>query len=126
MDQCHRAVKPFFALFVGSVAAFCVLSANGGSTPPRHAPPVVSLDSAADWRVAFDPANVGRDETWWLKARPEAKPVRVPGTYQEVLPGCHGVAWYWREAVFPAAALADLPTDFDAQLRRMGMRDSDK
>lgn len=62
---------------------------------------VVSLDRAAEWRVATDPKNVGREEQWWREARPEARSVRVPGVYQEGWPGCHGVAWYWLDVTFP-------------------------
>jgi hypothetical protein len=69
--------------------------------------PVVSLDGAAEWRVAVDPQNVGRQERWWKHMRPEAKPIRVPGTIQEVLPGCHGVAWYWRDVTLPVHPQAD-------------------
>lgn len=68
---------------------------------------LISLDSPSDWRVAVDPANVGRAEKWWEQPRPEAKPVCVPGVYQEVWPGCHGAAWYWRDAVFPAKSDSD-------------------
>lgn len=68
---------------------------------------IVCLDGAADWRVAFDPKNVGREEKWWQQPQPTAKCVRVPGVYQEVLPECHGVAWYWRDVVFPACGLSD-------------------
>ena len=82
-------------LTVGAIALLSVLSKCSAST-------VVSLDGAADWRVAFDPKNAGLEEHWWQQARPEAKPVRVPGVYQEVWPECHGVAWYWREVTFPA------------------------
>jgi Glycosyl hydrolases family 2, sugar binding domain/Glycosyl hydrolases family 2, TIM barrel domain/Glycosyl hydrolases family 2 len=61
---------------------------------------VLSLEGN-DWVVAADPNNVGRNEAWWKQARPEAKPVRVPGIFQEALPGYHGVAWYWREFTPP-------------------------
>jgi hypothetical protein len=69
--------------------------------------PVVSLDGLTEWRVAPDAQNVGREEQWWQRVRPEAKPIRVPGTIQEILPGCHGVAWYWREVKFPVHPQAD-------------------
>ena len=72
----------------------CALTSSAAST-------AVSLDGPAEWRVAVDPKNAGREEKWWQQARPEAKPVRVPGVYQEVWPGCHGVAWYWRDVTFP-------------------------
>ncbi len=54
-----------------------------------------------DWVVAADPKNAGRGEGWWKGARPEARPVRVPGILQEALPGYHGVAWCWREFTPP-------------------------
>jgi len=61
---------------------------------------VLSLDGK-NWVVAADPGNAGRSEAWWKGAKPDAKPVRVPGVFQEALPGYHGVAWYWREFVAP-------------------------
>ncbi len=67
----------------------------------------ITLDGDAEWRVAVDPNNTGREEKWWQQARPEAKPVRVPGVYQEVWPGCHGVAWYWRDVTVPVNPQAD-------------------
>jgi len=68
---------------------------------------VISLDGAADWLVAFDAKNVGRKENWQRQPRPDAKRVRVPGAYQDALPGCHGVAWYWRDVTFPVHPQAD-------------------
>jgi hypothetical protein len=68
---------------------------------------VISLDGPADWLVAFDANNVGRGENWQRQPRPEAKKVRVPGAYQDALPGCHGVAWYWREVLVPTHPQAD-------------------
>ena len=61
-----------------------------------------SLDG--EWLVAADAKNVGRDEKWWLKPAADAKGVRVPGIFQEVLTGYHGVAWYWRDVKIPANA----------------------
>ena len=43
---------------------------------------VLSLDGK-DWVVAADPNNSGRSEVWRKAARPDAKPVRVPGIFQE-------------------------------------------
>jgi hypothetical protein len=54
-----------------------------------------------DWKVAPDPKNVGREQSWWEKPAEGAKPVRVPGILQEALPGYHGVAWYWHEFIAP-------------------------
>ncbi len=47
------------------------------------------------WRIAADPGNVGRVEGWWRAPRPEAVDAPVPGIIQQVLPGYHGVVWYW-------------------------------
>ena len=57
---------------------------------------VMSLDGGS-WRIAADPKNVGRQEAWFAAPRPEAKPTKVPWIIQDVFPGYHGVAWYWRE-----------------------------
>lgn len=61
---------------------------------------VVSLDGPA-WLLATDPKNVGRDQKWWEKPAADAKVARVPGIIQQVIPGYHGVAWYWREFTPP-------------------------
>ncbi|MBI2298508.1 MAG: hypothetical protein HYU66_06065, partial [Armatimonadetes bacterium] len=61
---------------------------------------VVSLDG--DWLLATDPANVGREERWFSRPLPDARPSRVPWIIQDAFPGYHGVAWYQRD--FAAAA----------------------
>ncbi len=71
---------------------------------PRAAPisgRVLSLDAKDRWLVAADPANAGIRESWWKAPRPDARPIRVPGTMQEVLGDYHGVAWYWLELSIP-------------------------
>jgi len=65
---------------------------------------VVSLDG--DWLLATDPQNAGREEAWFARPRPEARTTRVPWIIQELFPGYHGVAWYWRDFVAPASAPA--------------------
>ncbi len=92
--------------------AFAVLpastsSSNAAENAVTKGPTVISLDGTADWLVAFDAKNVGRSENWQRQPRPDAKKVRVPGIYQEALPGCHGVAWYWRDVTFPVHPQAD-------------------
>jgi hypothetical protein len=82
-----------------SAAGHCRAVFADDSGPPSA---VISLDGPSDWLVAFDVKNVGRTENWQHAPRPDAKRVRVPGVYQEALPGCHGVAWYWRDVTFPA------------------------
>jgi hypothetical protein len=60
----------------------------------------VSLDGP-DWLLAADATDVGWDERWWQVPRSEAARARVPRVIQDVLPGYHGVAWYWREVTTP-------------------------
>lgn len=67
---------------------------------------ILSLEGN-DWLVAADPNNTGRGEAWWKSPRPDAKPIRVPGIFQEALPGCHGVAWYWRQFTPPQKPFPD-------------------
>ena len=61
----------------------------------------ITLDGP-DWRIATDPDNKGRDEKWFAAPRPEAKPTPVPWVIQNIFPGYHGVAWYWRTFKAPA------------------------
>lgn len=68
---------------------------------------VWSLDSPDQWVLSADPANVGKEESWWTGPRPDAKPARVPGSIQETLGEYHGVAWYWRTVKVPRHPLAD-------------------
>ena len=49
------------------------------------------------WLLVTDPNNVGREQKWFARPSREAKPARVPGIFQEVFTGYHGVVWYWRE-----------------------------
>ena len=62
--------------------------------------PVTLLDGS--WLLVTDPNNVGREQKWYTRPSPEAKPARVPGIFQEVFPAYHGVVWYWREFTPPA------------------------
>ena len=50
------------------------------------------------------PKNIGREQNWWEKPAAEAKAANVPCTIEEVFPGYHGVAWYWRKVDLPAIA----------------------
>ena len=67
----------------------------------RRSAAVVSLDGPS-WLLAPDPKNVGREQKWWEKPAADAKAANVPCTIEEVFPGCHGVAWYWRDFTAPA------------------------
>jgi len=60
----------------------------------------VSLDG--QWMLAPDSDNRGRAEQWCNGPVEGARPTPVPWIIQEVFPGYHGVAWYWREFNAPA------------------------
>lgn len=84
-------------ILVGLIALAATRMLGAESRTPTA---VVSLEDGG-WVVAADPHNVGREEAWWRTPVAGAKPVRVPGIFQEALPGYHGVAWYWREFESP-------------------------
>lgn len=65
--------------------------------------PVLPLDGA-EWQVAMDPHNSGREWEWFQGPTSETRPARVPSVIQDVFPDYHGVAWYWREFNAPANA----------------------
>ena len=76
------------------------------SVPRVSASPVMSLSGI--WQIATDPKNRGREEKWFEGARPSAaRDTRVPSIIQEVFPGYHGVAWYWRTFSVPKHPSAD-------------------
>ncbi|MBN2292761.1 MAG: hypothetical protein JXM70_10070 [Pirellulales bacterium] len=56
---------------------------------------IIPLDGEG-WLLSVDPKNVGQKEGWFNAPRPDAKPTKVPWIIQDVFPGYHGVAWYWR------------------------------
>ncbi len=87
---------------IASVVAFCVLFPSLGGAAARPATSRVMCLDGENWRLATDPRNVGREQSWYQASRPEAKPAKVPWIIQEAFPGYHGVAWYWREFVAPA------------------------
>lgn len=82
------------------------ISADQTNAQAEHSAAVVSLNGPM-WSLAPDPKNEGRDQKWWEKPVAGAKTADVPCTIQEVFPGCHGVAWYWREFTAPANPHAD-------------------
>ena len=53
------------------------------------------------WRILIDPDNRGREQRWFDCAQPAAAAAPVPGIIQQVFPGYHGVAWYWRSFRLP-------------------------
>ncbi|MFA5203820.1 MAG: sugar-binding domain-containing protein, partial [Lentisphaeria bacterium] len=57
------------------------------------------------WKLALDPANLGRRDGWFAAVGADAQAAPVPGIIQQVFPGCFGVAWYWTTfTVRPVAA----------------------
>ena len=68
-----------------------------GAAEAQPVPPLsVSLDGA-DWMIATDAKNEGREQRWFEAPRADAKKTTVPWIIQDAFPGYHGVAWYWRE-----------------------------
>src|ERR1700690_1906539 len=82
---------------IGVAGSLAAAPAKLGS---QSATPVISLDGT--WLLATDPRNEGREQQWFTQTKPDAKPARVPGIFQEVFPAYHGVVWYWREFTPPA------------------------
>ena len=73
----------------------CFVASTTASTQPAFAPATITLDGP-DWFLATDPQDVGKDQSWWIKARADAAITRVPWIIQDRFPGYHGVAWYWK------------------------------
>ena len=61
---------------------------------------VISLDGGG-WFLSADPGNVGREQKWWEKPRPDAKATKIPSIQDR------GVAWYWRDVEVPANPCPD-------------------
>ena len=71
--------------------------------PSPH--PIGLQPLSGSWRIALDPGDTGRGERWFLgEPGGERQDTLVPGSIQQVFPGQHGVAWYWR--TFAPARLA--------------------
>lgn len=84
-----------------AMSVMVIFTASVGAETLTLPTTFLSLEGS-DWTIAADPDNTGKEKKWWTGPRPEAVPVRVPGIFQEALPGYHGVAWYWREFTPPA------------------------
>lgn len=76
-----------------SLLPWSALSATDVTAPVTSR--TVSLDGPM-WQLAADPQNEGRQQAWFREPRPEAKATKVPWIIQDIFPGYHGVAWYWR------------------------------
>ena len=61
------------------------------------------LDLNGTWQFIHDPEDVGWKERWFTEP-PQGKEIHdvpVPGIWQEVLPGVHGVGWYFLTWLVP-------------------------
>src|SRR5688572_5590884 len=71
------------------------------------------------WHLASDPDNRGRADQWFAMGPVgSAQETPVPSIIQQILPGYHGVAWYWHRFTPPRAAGAG-----ERCLLRFGMVD---
>ncbi len=79
-----------------------VKSAPAPKTVIQGSLPTETLSLDGDqWKIATDPKNVGREEKWFNAPTADAKPTKVPWIIQDIFPGYHGLAWYWREFSAP-------------------------
>lgn len=60
---------------------------------------ICSILDGADWLLAIDPDNVGKDQKWYNVPQADARPITVPNVIQETFPRYHGVAWYWKDFI---------------------------
>ena len=57
-----------------------------------------TLSLNGTWKIAFDPENVGKEQTWQSDfPLHQAEDLKVPGVWEQIRPGYDGVAWYRRE-----------------------------
>lgn len=83
--------------WIGRVMIMCCCFV---ASAPAFEPATITLDGA-DWFLATDPQDVGKDQSWWIEARAGAAITRVPWVIQDRFPGYHGVAWYWKPFIAP-------------------------
>lgn len=62
----------------------------------EHMTEVLPLDGDA-WFIATDHGNEGVSKKWFDFPVKDAKPTKAPWVIQDIFPGYHGVAWYWRK-----------------------------
>ena len=87
-------IKPCVVTFAGEENKIVI------ENTPAAATIVFPLDGA-DWLLAIDPDNEGRDKEWYRGPVAGAKATKVPWVIQDAFPDYHGVAWYWREFEAP-------------------------
>jgi hypothetical protein len=75
---------------------FCLLAvAHGKTTDAPVGGNFAQQTLQGVWKIAKDPANLGREGKWFEGVRTDAQDAPVPGIIQQVFPAYHGVAWYW-------------------------------
>ena len=86
---------------------------NGPGSIAPLLPQTIPLNGP-DWRIAVDPINEGREKKWFDAPPADTRPTKVPWVIQDIFPGYHGVAWYWREFDAPGqpASRRTLPDPF--------------
>jgi hypothetical protein len=87
---------------LGFAILLCVpVFGAGAATDVSQQSGIMSF-SGKDWRIATDPQNEGREQKWYDAPRKDAKTTPVPWVIQNMYPGYHGVAWYWKTFKAPA------------------------
>jgi len=95
-EQLRRAIV-LALLFV------IVLSAHASGAPVFRDLEEVSLDLSGNWKIAYDPENVGLQQGWF-KSRPAAlQDIAVPSCFEETREGAgyDGVVWYYCNFAVP-------------------------
>ncbi|MBP8129846.1 MAG: hypothetical protein KA184_09745 [Candidatus Hydrogenedentes bacterium] len=93
-------MKSHLLVTVFMVGASLQMSGDAAAADPALQSTRTPLDGPG-WVMATDPANTGREEDWFKQPAADATPAEVPNVLQEVFPGYHGVAWYWRTLSLP-------------------------
>ena len=85
------------------------MNCSAAPVPEKRPPgPVAQVQGlSGEWQLATDPNNQGLAAHWYEAIRPEAEAAPVPGIIQQVFPGYHGVAWYWRRFRAPTPQGSD-------------------
>lgn len=105
----NRTVRALLVALPLACAMACLLAISCGkacAAPLSMVSGTVTSLDKSEWLLAPDPKNVGREEKWWEKPQPGAKSTPIPWIIQEILPGYHGVAWYWCDFTPPANPIA--------------------
>lgn len=98
--EMQRSLLSFIATVAGCLLAVATFFSGAVNADSANRESVVSLDGA-EWSLATDPGNVGKEGKWWEKPVADAQSTKVPWIIQDAFPGYHGVAWYWRDFAAP-------------------------